>query len=323
MNSNRSSSRWTALIVVTATMLLGAIAIPDSANAQILRRIKDTAKRAAEGEMLGMVDGAIRSGIRDGVGCVFSDLDCIRSAEEAGEDVYLMDEEGNVLTDDDGQLMTDPEEAAEKAATTRPGEGAWANYDFVPGERVLFADDFGDDNVGDFPRRLEFLQGGMELVEWEGRRLLRVTGRDSRFGVILAEVLPEKFTVEFDAYVDHPNTALVVSTYDMAPRSSAHLSEDRPYFFFDAAAGHASGIHRAGQELAATEDLRIADEVVTVRIMVDGRHAKVYVNERRLANHPSVDLERGDRISFAFPLIWPDRPGYVGNLRVAAGGRDL
>jgi hypothetical protein len=29
------------------------------------------------------------------------------------------------------------------------------NFDFVPGERVLFADDFSKDNVGDFPKRLE------------------------------------------------------------------------------------------------------------------------------------------------------------------------
>jgi hypothetical protein len=37
------------------------------------------------------------------------------------------------------------------ADAMRPGEGAWANYDFRPGDRVLFAEDFARDQVGDFP----------------------------------------------------------------------------------------------------------------------------------------------------------------------------
>jgi hypothetical protein len=41
---------------------------------------------------------------------------------------------------------------AQDAATPsedKPGTGAWANYDFVPGEQVLFYEDFADDRVGD------------------------------------------------------------------------------------------------------------------------------------------------------------------------------
>ncbi|MGH7648720.1 MAG: hypothetical protein ACREND_11415 [Gemmatimonadaceae bacterium] len=29
--------------------------------------------------------------------------------------------------------------------------GVWLNYDFVPGDSVLFCDDFSRDNVGDLP----------------------------------------------------------------------------------------------------------------------------------------------------------------------------
>lgn len=44
------------------------------------------------------------------------------------------------------------------------------NFDFVPGDRVLFYDDYGSDNVGDFPRRFEFEEGNAEVAEWEGSR---------------------------------------------------------------------------------------------------------------------------------------------------------
>ena len=111
-------ARWISL---TPLLVLAALALPHGADAQILRKVKDVVKGAVEDESLLIVDEAVRRAVRGSVGCVFSDLDCIHSAEEAGEDVYLTDEDGNVLTDDGGELITDPQVAAEKA-TVRPGK---------------------------------------------------------------------------------------------------------------------------------------------------------------------------------------------------------
>lgn len=70
-------------------------------------------------------------------------------------------------------------------------DAAWTNYDFLPGERVLFADDFTADVVGDFPRRLEFRSGQLQVVEWRGRRWLSAEGGE--LYVKLPEALPERF----------------------------------------------------------------------------------------------------------------------------------
>jgi hypothetical protein len=83
------------------------------------------------------------------------------------------------------------------AASVRPGQGAWANYDFVPGSRVLFADDFTQETVGNFPRRLTHKGGAAEVVEWQGKRWLSSAGQDA-FVINLPEVLPQQFTMEFD-----------------------------------------------------------------------------------------------------------------------------
>jgi hypothetical protein len=101
------------------------------------------------------------------------------------------------------QPQTQPADAQEQnpsatpaSPTAAPGEGAWANYDFVPGERILFADDFSRDRVGNFPQRFEFNSGNMEIVEWQGKRWLR--GEKGVFFINLPETLPERFTMEFD-----------------------------------------------------------------------------------------------------------------------------
>src|ERR1041384_2564095 len=44
-------------------------------------------------------------------------------------------------------------ESPDKAASLKPGEGAWANFDFVPGTRPIFVEDFTRDRVGNFPKR--------------------------------------------------------------------------------------------------------------------------------------------------------------------------
>ena len=44
----------------------------------------------------------------------------------------------------------------------------WANYDFVPGARTIYFTDFAEDQVGNFPKRLTFKSGQMEVVELDG-----------------------------------------------------------------------------------------------------------------------------------------------------------
>jgi hypothetical protein len=73
----------------------------------------------------------------------------------------------------------------------------WVNYDFVPGNRVIFFTDYADDQVGNFPKRLAFKLGNMEVAEVDGQRFLRVTSH-SVFVIPLTEVLPPKFTIEID-----------------------------------------------------------------------------------------------------------------------------
>jgi outer membrane protein OmpA-like peptidoglycan-associated protein len=56
--------------------------------------------------------------------------------------------------------------------------------------------------------------------------------------------------------------------------------------------------------------------------MVDGKYAKVYMGEKRVANAPNVDLGRAKKIWVTIPAS-DESPAYVGNIRIAAGGKKL
>jgi OmpA-OmpF porin, OOP family len=217
--------------------------------------------------------------------------------------------------------------AAAAQVEAEPGTGAWANYDFIPGERVLFAEDYSADNVGDFPRRMTFVNGNWEIVEWEGRRLLRNTGpRGSAVHIPLAEALPERFTIELDVFFpEQLNWTLNVAT-DRPPRA-LHAGRSIPGNFFRISAGGtgvAAGTKGSGVEALSQTRGTLEKALTPVRIMVDGRYAKVFVNERRVANVPNGEFARG-------PVIYLENgyqanekhPMYIGAIRIAAGGRSL
>ncbi|HEX9895009.1 MAG TPA: hypothetical protein VGA78_13850, partial [Gemmatimonadales bacterium] len=237
----------------TGAALFALIALPAVSagplEAQILRRIKETVKRAAEDETINHIDRLVRGKLR----CVFDDLECIRKAEASGEGVVLTDDQGEILVDKNGQPVSDSEQGAEIAQDrqVRPGEGVWANYDFVPGDDILYFDDYSGDRVGSFPRRMNFVRGNWEVVEWQGRRLLRNSGpRYAAIEIPLPSALPDRFTIEFEVYMPHGNHRLAVATYSPAA-DGGNWTKLRGNFFQAGGSGPGSGVvtrERGGPE---------------------------------------------------------------------------
>jgi OmpA-OmpF porin, OOP family len=210
----------------------------------------------------------------------------------------------------------------------KPGEGVWANYDFKPGDRILYATDFSEDEVGDFPRSMEFKAGQLETVELHGARWLRAS-QASRFFLVLPEKLPERFTLEFDYSIPsvdplyHPPqfSGGNVLIY-LVPETQSGGEDGTPHLTF-AGTGEAAvrntpaGIAGVG----ALSDKR-GDVVRRARVMGDGQYIKVYLDNTRVLNVPNADIGRSTKIQF-FTAGTPEKPSMFGNFRVAAGGKKL
>jgi outer membrane protein OmpA-like peptidoglycan-associated protein len=302
-----------------ATALFGALvlsATPSPAFAQLpsMDRLRKTVNQAVEDEILNEADRLARTATR----CVFDDLECIRKANEGNEEVVLTNSDGELILDDDGRPVTSPDNLPPGYETTSETPGASSNYDFVAGERVLFEDDFADENQGDFPRTLEFMRGNMEVVTMDdGRPFLRGTSDPSQFAVVLPAVLPDQFTIEFDIHDVRTEGGTWVTTEE--PNRSGQTGGN----VFNFGHWRGSGIwDPEGEPLSSGESELMEREIVTARIMADGEHVKAYINEVRVSNVPRVELARTDRIYFSMSAR-DDRPIYLSNIRVAAGGRDL
>lgn len=316
----------TPLLLLLAALLLGV----QPAEAQILNRMKDAAKRgaerAAERETARRADRAV-TGLfdiaDDAVRCAAGDDACARQAEADGKQVVYVDAAGEPLPVEQqhassGGTTTAPAGAPATPAT--PGQGVWANYDFIPGHRLLFTDDFESDHVGDFPRRLTFKNGTMETVEGNTGRTLRAKTRGA-FDVVLPEALPERFTLEFDYYSEglYNDIRVFAVGADDKPAGTNYVVVDRN--------GTGIGTFERGGVEAALNQPRLTQGFHAVRVSVDGSYVKVYVDEERVANVPNADLGRSNRLRFDLIDVREggqhNGPIYLDDIRVAAGGREM
>jgi len=310
----------------------GLVVTASTAEAQGLgdrlkKRASDAAKRTVEQRVDQKTTEATNAALdktESTIKCATTDTACQEKAKADGKKVVIDDSapKGGAAA---SASSTPPAKAgnAEAAATDPPkDEAAFVNFDFVPGERVLFSDDFSKDNVGDFPKRLEFIKGNMEVAEWKGSRWLRAT-TDGQFEIPLPENLPERFTIEFE----HVGVASSWPhlTVNFGGKREADRSLDQVVFMtWDGNSDMSGGGVFAGDGTIRAKG-RVKDaqnKPFTARIMVDGRYAKVYMGGTRVANVPNATLGRANKIFVMFDAS-TDAPAYFANFRVAAGGRKL
>ena len=300
MRTRFSFARGVALVF--AMLLLGA---PQPASAQFGKRLKDAVKQKAE-------DKAVeKATTKEG-----------EAIDGATGDAPAAAPQKTGAASETGAA----DAPAGGAATAAPAAGdaapkLWLNYDFVPGDRVLFYTDYSEDQVGNFPERLEFQSGNMEVAELNGQRYIRASSR-SIFAIPLPEVLPERFTIEIDV--------INISSGDGA---AFHLSGG-PKPVFDLAStvvewgtDGVGVIGGGGGERPMTNDdanrTRYRGKPAQLKILGDGKYLKVFLDERRLANVPNANFARAKALTLVVDARDQDVPAYIGQIRVAASRKSI
>lgn len=313
--SKVSEIRWLCL------PLMAALVAP-TAEAQLFERalksIQRGAERAVEREAERRADRAVTEAIE----CAVGDTAC--EEERARQQQNQSTPTGNNAT---GQSpsSTSSQGSGQGAANTlaKPGSGAWANYDFVPGDKVLFVEDFLNDRVGNFPRRLRFIEGNTEIVQLDGARALRVNSI-AKFDVQLSAPLPERFTIEMDIYLSD-----FVNNFEVYPVDRAGKRIGEQFIRVDSYGGVGvdtfGDITRGGgMDIKSLQpNVRVINDAFTpVRVSVDGGYIKVYVNEIRVANLPQGNLGRSEFLRFDFSDV-RSQPVYLRRIHVAETDRSL
>jgi outer membrane protein OmpA-like peptidoglycan-associated protein len=207
------------------------------------------------------------------------------------------------------------------APSTAAAPVLWTNYDFVPGERVIYYADFTDDQVGNFPARLQFVEGNMEVAELGGRRVLRATSQ-SKLSIPLPEVLPQRFTIEIDV-INRPS----LDGADFHLRGTPGRIDDAKTSIIAWGSDGVAMLGGGGGEVRLSNNeanrARYRGKPAQVRILGDGKYIKVYLDEKRLANVPNANFDRSKLLHLVVDARTEENSAYISRIRVAESRKSI
>lgn len=212
---------------------------------------------------------------------------------------------------------TPKEDRTPEGGTTAAGPAAKVSevstkFDFVPGDKVILADDFTQDDLGEFPVKFKPMIGTFEIAESAGERWLRGMSNDGTVRLRLPDApsLPEYWTLEFDFYGEEPmEGALVVKG----------MSKD-DNTIWEATFPHGQNMYfRTGE---FTSDTPLDGATIPgrhhVMFMARGKGLKGYVDRQRLVSMPEIYDRWGPPTSLDIRL-WAQNKPRITNVRFAEG----
>jgi OOP family OmpA-OmpF porin len=243
---------------------------------------------------------------------------------EKKADQTLEQDEGDTTQAPDEQTPTAgesaPPAAAQGGTATAEDMTLYTKYDFVPGDKVLFYDDFSRDEVGEFPARWGLESGVFEVVKQGNASYVMCSDEGYILPKLPAGPLPPRYTVELELYAKGPGHKGHWYHVEWLDADEQVIGD------FTLQDNITTALHINGRTLASKElPSEIGPGVHVMRVMATPTTLKCYVDHERVANVPAVEGFAPVRLRVHMDP-WTDEAGnpmLARSLRFAEGGKTL
>lgn len=124
--------------------------------------------------------------------------------DKAIEDAEKKEKDKDKTANDEKKQENNNDNNAPRKTDQPPNTKAYQNYDFVPGNRIIFEDNFSDDQSGEFPSHWDLLSGQAQVSTFQGEKIFALTEGNYVSVVPLMKtdnyLASDTFSVEFDFY---------------------------------------------------------------------------------------------------------------------------
>lgn len=303
-----------------------------NSNAQLLKKLKDKAvsktEQKAEAKVDHKIDAAVDS-VMDGN--IHFPKNKKASQNDSLKDITLSAKNENERRVD-----------YEKGYVTK--------FDFIPGEKIIFFEDFSNESIGDFPSNWNTTGSGeiVTLNGLEGKWLLMQSQSNYTLNHLID--LPENATIQFDLTVSIPfewrNEPIYFALADVKNpnnyMSTSHYSlngNDNIVFWLNLHPGNTDSNAYGGYMLYNTSTTNLVNEKLDLKkyfmptkdnqplkvsIWKQKQRIRVYLNENKTLDLPKI-LPSEMKVN---ALVWNtlslqgDNKYFISNIRVAAGNPD-
>lgn len=315
-----------------STTFIVAFMIP-SANAQLLKRLQKSAERTVEKKLERKTEketGKIMDSILDP-----SQKSPTKKTPSKTPNTSTTNTPATTTNDDSGNVTT-----TNSIKNTSDGLEVYSKFDFVPGDKVLFYDDFSQDFIGDFPSKWNTNGSGevVKLNNVDGNWFELNTGH-SVFYIPDVKNLPEDYTIEFDIVTQgfsqktSSSSYLQISLTDsdaLRKYSDNYIQSSLSLCQYNTYGIHSTNIFNnksGGIDSKVAADIREALlNQPHIAIAVTRNRYRLWVNETKYLDIPRMVTELNVLKHLKFNVIGlkeGEERIFISNLKVADGGEDL
>ncbi|NKI25989.1 OmpA family protein [Arenibacter sp. 6A1] len=214
----------------------------------------------------------------------------------------------------------------------------YSKFDFVPGDKILFFDDFSDEFLGDFPSKWN-TNGGGEVVSVNdsGEKWLELVSGYNIYFIPDVPDLPEDYTIEFDVLglgLDNKTSSNAILRVDLSDddkfKEGANFVQAHISFvqYIDKGITMENRINNK-REIYSVVRADLREEVLNVphiSIAVNKQRFRLWVNEEKHIDIPRIVPQGTVLTTLKFHMNnFKDGKErlFIKNLKVAEGGIDL
>jgi outer membrane protein OmpA-like peptidoglycan-associated protein len=201
-----------------------------------------------------------------------------------------------------------------------PSVKSYANYDFVPGDKIIFESNLADEQVGEIPSQFTLSDGQADVQQEDGENVIHIPkGGGVTFTARMTNqnYMPDQFTVEFDV----KNERFGVNHFSVDFGKRVYYASDPAIMpgvsFNDGGVNWTLGDVDYPEALAANTKQPM--QWHHIAIAVNKTVGKVYIDQFRVVN---VNNLTGKPNNVNIHVDGYEN-SFVKNLRIAAGGIDI
>ncbi|MFK5971922.1 MAG: OmpA family protein [Flavobacteriaceae bacterium] len=314
----------------TLLPVLCMLAFTSTAHGQFLKRLGKKAEKAAERAVERRVEKETTEKTNQAMDSILEP-----GKKEKKTKAPTPQGKNNESTD---QSPNSSEPSASSESSDLKTISIYSKFDFVPGDELLFFDDFSNEFVGDFPSKWNTNGGGdLVIIDGAANKWLKILPGSGTSYIPDITDLPEEFTVEFDIITNGLSSKtssqsylqIMVGDNNTFDRSKNYGMIEYSFCQFIAIGitveNHINGRRVIRNTIQA--DLRnVVLNKHHISLAVNKQRFRIWINEQKLVDVPRLlpaNIEmKGIKIHLRGTNINKENI-YISNFKTAKGGVDL
>ncbi|MFZ0280966.1 MAG: OmpA family protein [Bacteroidales bacterium] len=308
--------------IIKSLVVIALLCIPCTGNSQI------NLKKKIETQTNNRANQRASQGVNKGLDAVEGGIKGAFKKKENTEQPEQQAQEDKADQPAAGNEAKAANEADKPGKQVTPSLESFSKYDFIPGQKVIFFEDFSQDAIGDFPA-LWNTNGSAEVVTTNlfPGKWMKYDSREAIWTDGLLD-LPENYTIEFDVvpvkdengamkgyifWLMQSETALAGQNSPLAGIKFVRQYYGRPDYSTFNMDNNLNGMNEDAKALQK------AEQKYHMAIWVQKTRIRLYQNETKVFDLPKAFSKAGLKMN---RLRFEDGAAMVSNIRVAVGAPD-